>query len=112
VGAFEYNTALFEAPTIARLAGHFQALLEGIVADAGQPLARLPLLAPAEHRQIVEEWNATDVAYRLERGVHELIEAQAQRRPQALALVAGTTTLTYRELTARANQLAHHLPRP
>lgn len=60
---FEYNTDLFDAATITRLAGHFQTLLEGIVADPGQCVAALPLLPPGERRQLLLEWNDTAAAY-------------------------------------------------
>jgi amino acid adenylation domain-containing protein/non-ribosomal peptide synthase protein (TIGR01720 family) len=108
--AFEYNTDLFEAATIERLAGHFRTLLEGIVADPDQRIWNLPLLTEAERRQ-AEQWNRTEGDYSIEDCVHRLIEAQAAQTPDAEAVVCGDERLNYRELNARANQLAHHLRR-
>jgi non-ribosomal peptide synthetase component F len=61
-----------------------------------------------ERRQVVEEWNAT-VAYPRDRYIHELFEKQVERTPEAVALVFGEVQLSYGELNARANRLAHHL---
>ena len=108
-GVWEYSTDLFEAATIERLLGHFQTLLEGIVADPKRPLSELPLLPEAEWRQVVVEWNATEAEYPKERCIHQLVEAQVERAPEAVAVVFEDEWLTYRALNARANQLAHHL---
>jgi amino acid adenylation domain-containing protein len=110
-GVFIFSTALFDAATVERMASHYATLLEGAVADPDQPVSVLPLLTEAEHRQLVVEWNATELAYPRERCVHELFEEQAGRTPDAVALVCGAERLTYRELNARANRLAHHLRR-
>ena len=108
-GAWEYNTDLFERPTIERLGAHFQTLLEGIVADPQRPLSELPLLTEAEWRQVVVEWNATEAEYPKERCIHQLFEAQVERTPEAVAVVFEEHGLSYRALNRRANQLAHHL---
>ncbi len=108
-GDITYDTDLFDANTIARLTGHLQTLLAGIVADPNRRLSELPLLTPTEQRQVLEEWNATAAQYPQDRCVHELFEAQVERTPDAVALVLDDQHLTYRELNARANQLAHHL---
>ncbi len=107
VGA-EYATALFEPATVARMLTHLGVLLEAVVADPGRRLSQLPLLSDAErHRQLVE-WN--DTAAPVPEGcLHELFEAQAAERPDALAVWADGETLTYGELDAQANQVAHHL---
>ncbi len=105
----KFNTDLFDRSTIARMAGHLQALLEGVLADPGAPLGRLPILREAERRQIVAEWNDTKRAYPLDRCLHQLVAAQTARTPDAVALVFEGSTLTYRELDARANRLAHCL---
>ncbi len=106
---FEYSTDLFDAATIARMAGHWQTLLEGIVADPNQHLAKLPLLTEKEWQQVLVEWNATQTSYPQEKYVHQLFEAQVERSPDAVALVYKHERLTYRELNTRANQLAHYL---
>src|SRR2546425_59050 len=107
IGRFIYNTDLFDASTIVRLRGHWQTLLQAVVADAGQHLGELPLLTNAERRQL-SEWNDTGRAYP-HSCVHELFEAQVERTPDAVAVVFEDQQLTFRELNGRANQLAHHL---
>ena len=108
-GVIEYATDLFDATTIARLAGHFTTLLEGIVADPETPIAELPLLTAAEREQLLVQWNDTAVDYPRDRCIHQLFEQQAARTPDATAVVFEDTRLSYAELNARANQLAHHL---
>ncbi len=108
-GYFEYNTDLFDATTIARMAGHFQILLEGVVADPGQHLSALPLLTEAERHQLLVEWNDTQSDYPRDACIHELFETQAERTPDAVAVVFEDERLTYRQLNRRSNQLAHHL---
>jgi amino acid adenylation domain-containing protein len=110
-GALEYNTALFDAETICRMVGHFQTLLAAIVADPDQPIVSLPLLTDAERQQLLGAWNATAIEYPRDQCVHQLVEAWVARTPEAVALVFEGQELTYRELNARANQLAHHLRR-
>jgi amino acid adenylation domain-containing protein len=105
----EYNTDLFEAETIQRMLGHYQVLLEGIVADPEQRLSELPLLTAAERQQLLVEWNRTEAHYPHDECIHQLIETQVERTPEAVAVVCGEDQLTYRELNARANQVAHYL---
>ncbi|HEY0604277.1 MAG TPA: amino acid adenylation domain-containing protein, partial [Herpetosiphonaceae bacterium] len=108
-GVIEYNTDLFDAATIERLAGHFQTLLAGIVAAPEQPIGLLPLLTEAEHRKLLIDWNQSAAEYPCDAAVHQLIEAQAERNPETTAIVYEGASLTYAELHARAKQLAHHL---
>ncbi|MCP4702330.1 MAG: amino acid adenylation domain-containing protein [Gammaproteobacteria bacterium] len=109
LGAFKYNTDLFDKTTIARMAEHFRTLLESIVADPRQHISELPLLSEAERRQLLTEWNDTQKAYPQDKCLHQLIEAQVERTPEATAVVFEDKQLTYGELNIRANQLAHHL---
>ncbi len=105
-----YNTDLFDEATIVRMAGHLQTLLEGIVAHPAQRLSALPLLTESERRQLLIEWNETDNHQPQLLPVHQLIEAQVERTPEAVAVVCGTATaLTYQELNERANKVAHYL---
>ncbi|HEY0734132.1 MAG TPA: amino acid adenylation domain-containing protein [Herpetosiphonaceae bacterium] len=104
-----YNLSLFDGATIARLAAHFETLLAGIVANPDARLANLPLLTTAERQQILHDWNATRREYPQDRCVHQLIEEQAARTPDAVAVLFGDTQLTYAQLNRRANQLANHL---
>jgi amino acid adenylation domain-containing protein len=108
-GWFEYSTDLFDAATIARMAGHFQTLLEGIVAAPEQRLATLPLLSADERRRLLMEWNDTAADYPRDQCIHEVFEGQVARRPNAVAVVWDGEELTYYELNRRANQVAHHL---
>ncbi|NMF64891.1 non-ribosomal peptide synthetase [Brasilonema octagenarum] len=107
--SWQYNTDLFDAATIARIAGHFQTLLEGIVADSQQHICFLPLLTELEQQQLLVEWNATQVNYAHATCLHQQFEAQVQQTPDAVAVVFEQEQLTYTELNQRANQLAHHL---
>ncbi|HEX6287533.1 MAG TPA: amino acid adenylation domain-containing protein [Herpetosiphonaceae bacterium] len=109
--SFEYNTDLFDAATIARMLGHLQTLLESVVENPDQRVALLPLLPTTEQQRIVVEWNATRTAYAEDRRLHEMVEAQVARTPNAVAVVFEDQQLTYQELDRRANQLAHHLQR-
>ena len=106
--AAEYSTNLFRPDMIRRLLGHFQVLLEGIVADPDRPIAELPLLGEAECRELLVERNQTQAEYP-RRSVHELFEEQALCTPAATAVVFEGQSLTYSELNARANQLARYL---
>ncbi len=105
----EYNTDLFDAETIQRMLGHYQTLLEGIVSNPEQRISDLPLLTNAERHQLLVEWNQTQQDYPRNKCVHELFEEQAERTPEAAAVVFEDQRLTYRELNECANQLAHHL---
>ncbi|HEV2756773.1 MAG TPA: AMP-binding protein, partial [Actinomycetota bacterium] len=108
-GRIEYNADLFEPDTIARMAGHLANLLKAIAATPEAPLSQLDMLDDDERRLVLVDWNDTATDYPSDRTIHELFEAQAARAPEATALVSGDDTLTYGELNARANQLAHHL---
>ena len=107
MGVFEYNSDLFDADTISRMQGHFQTLLEEIVANPNQQLSDLPILTVAEQQQLIG-WNATEADYPCA-CIHQLFEAQVERTPNAVAVVFENEQLTYEELNAKANQLAHYL---
>ena len=106
---FQYKRDVFEPDTIARLAVHFRTLLEGVAADPDSRLSTLPLLTDSESHQLLIEWNATTTPYPRDRLVHRLFEDQVDAMPDAVALVCGDVSLTYRELDRRANRLARHL---
>ena len=108
-GTVDYSTDLFDAATIDRLVGHFQRLLEGIVADPDVKIVALPLLTDAERHRLLIEWNDTRREYPRDKCVHQLFEEQVGRTPEAVAVVFENQQLTYRELNARSNQLAHYL---
>ncbi|MCP4654591.1 MAG: AMP-binding protein, partial [bacterium] len=110
-GEVEYGTDLFDATTIRRLVGHYRNLLAAAAADPERRLSQLPLLSPAESHELLLAWNDTRSSYPRERSISELFELQAQRTPEAVAVVFGAAEqrLTYRELNRRANRFAHHL---
>jgi amino acid adenylation domain-containing protein len=109
VGWLEYATALFERPTIDRYLGYFRTLLRSIVADDTQKVDRLPMLPQEERRQILYEWNATEMEYPRDKCVHKLFEEQVEKTPKAMALAFENEFLSYEGLNRRANQLAHYL---
>ncbi|OUL18945.1 non-ribosomal peptide synthetase [Nostoc sp. T09] len=108
-GDLEYNTDIFTADRITRMLGHFQVLLEGIIANPQQHLSELPLLTANEQHQLLVEWNNTEIDYPQDQCIHQLFEAQVEKTPDAVAVVLENEQLTYRELNERANQLAHYL---
>jgi amino acid adenylation domain-containing protein len=108
-GFCSYNRDLFDAETIVRMMTHFKTLLAAIVENPRQSLASLPLLNPEEEYQLLEEWNETKADYSYNKCIHQLIEEQAARTPDAVAVVFENQQLTYAELNSRANQLAHYL---
>ena len=108
-GTFEYSTDLFEAATIERMAAHFQTLLTSIVSNPAQRISELEMLSEAERQQLLVEFNDTQIAYPQDVCLHQLFEQQVERTPDALALTFDDEHLTYAQLNARANQLAHYL---
>jgi amino acid adenylation domain-containing protein/non-ribosomal peptide synthase protein (TIGR01720 family) len=107
----EYNTDLFEAPTIERMLDHFGNLLKAAIADPDQRISALPLLSQLEEQRLVREWNETKQDFPADLCVHQLFEAQVERSPEAVAVVSAGQKITYQELNHRANQLARHLRR-
>src|SRR5262249_12176216 len=106
-GQIEYATALFDRASVEALAGRLVRLLAA-AGDPDQAIGRLDILTPAERHTILHAWN--DTAHPVPSAtVPQLFEAQAARTPDAVAVVFEDERLTYGELNARANQLAHHL---
>jgi amino acid adenylation domain-containing protein len=110
-GRFEYCSDLYEAHTIRRLCGHFGTVLEAMVREPDQTISKLPMLTDAERHQLLVKWNQTAVDYPRDSCVHEVFETQARRTPDAVAVAYEGLRLTYRELNARANQVARYLAR-
>jgi len=111
LGSLEYDTALFDAPTMARMVDHLRLLLEAVVERPDRRIDELPLLSPEEQARRL----ASGSLARTHPGAFPLVpqrfEAQVARAPDALAVLCGETRRTYGELEARVNQLAHHLRR-
>src|SRR5262249_29346498 len=84
-------------------------LAEALEKDPKKAVRAIDIMPEAERRQVVEEWNATEVDYPREKLIHELFEEQAEHSPDAVAVVYEEHSLTYGELNGRANRLAHHL---
>ena len=110
-GRFEYSTELFDEATIARMVAHWQTLLTSIVTNPEQRLSELALLTAPERQQLLLDWNATSTPYPSDQCVHQVFEQQAERHPDAVALLLGDASMTYAELNRRANQVAHALQR-
>jgi amino acid adenylation domain-containing protein len=108
-GWLTYSTDLFDRGTADRMLGHLQRVLEQVAANADVRLSELELLGDAERAQVLEAWNRTEAEYPSDRCIHELFEVQAARTPDAEAVRFQEESLTYAELNARANRLAHHL---
>ncbi|MEJ2768461.1 amino acid adenylation domain-containing protein, partial [Mycetohabitans sp. B46] len=108
-GSLGYATALFDRATIERHVGYVQTMLQAMAANEPQPVTRVELLTPAEHTLLLETWNATQQDYPADQCIHQLFEAQVERTPEATALVYEDQALSYAELNARANRLAHQL---
>jgi amino acid adenylation domain-containing protein len=107
--AFYFRTDIFDRATIIRMWGHYGRVLMAMASDPEQRIGEISLLGPDERREILVAWNATTTAYPREASIGEVFEEQVSRSPNALAVVYGEDSLTYGELDARANRLAHHL---
>lgn len=104
----QYNTNLFDRETICRRLAEFETLLTNIVTNSEQIIATIGLLPEAE-RQLLQKWNQTKANYPQDFCIHQLVEAQVAKTPDAIAVVFEDKQITYRELNDRANQLAAYL---
>ncbi|WP_338485999.1 amino acid adenylation domain-containing protein [Pseudomonas trivialis] len=104
-----YATDLFDAATPKRMARHWQNLLQAMLGDPHQRVSQLTLLESVEEQVMIEQWNDTAQDYPLQHSVQQLIEAQVSRTPDAQALVFAAESLSYAQMNARANRLAHRL---
>ena len=116
-GRFEFNTDLFDAETIQGMIDRYTVLLQSALQSPEKKISQLALLTDAERHQLQIEWNDTRQEFPRGLCLHQLIERQAAQTPDAIACIqAGENQqndlrLTYRDLNARANQLAHGLRR-
>ncbi len=104
----QYNTDLFDADTIARMAAHYLNLVTEMITNPDATLSSLKMLSAAEWQQLVVDWNQTDAEFPQE-CMHNLVSSQAAQTPEKTAVVFNRQKLTYRELDMQANQLANHL---
>ncbi|UQA59462.1 non-ribosomal peptide synthetase/type I polyketide synthase [Polyangium aurulentum] len=109
--AIEYSTDLFDTWRMEALARRFAALVAGATRAPDARLSALPILSEEERRQTLRDSSGPEMAVELDGGVHAFFEEQAERTPDAIALIAGPEQLTYAQLEARANRLAHALHR-
>lgn len=105
---FAYRSRELDADAAGRMAQHLETLLKGIAERPEQRISSLPLMTEAEEK-LLAKWNDTAVVYPEEKCVHELVEEQAARTPDAVAVTFEGKHLTYAELNARANQLGNYL---
>ena len=116
---WKYNSGLFDEETITRMSGHYTNLLSVVVSNSDQNISKLNFLSEEETKKILVEWNDTTIEYPSHKCIHEFFEEQVTKTPNATAVELyeiGTTAallsnrnLTYHQLNAKANQLAHHL---
>ena len=104
-----YNTDLFDVTTVARMAEHLRGLFGSMAAGLDEPITSMQSLTESERQQLLVEWSRFATDYPAEKRAHDLFEQQAEQRPDALAVVYEGRHLTYSELNAKANQLAHYL---
>ncbi|MBS9438350.1 amino acid adenylation domain-containing protein [Photorhabdus noenieputensis] len=109
VGYLNYAMVLFDQPTIARHVRYLHQILQAMVADPHQSVARIDILTAAERKLLLETWNATEAPYFDSLCIHQLFEQQVEKKPEATALVYGKQALSYAELNICANRLAHQL---
>ena len=109
--SLQYNVAIFEPSTIARMASHIMTVLEAVSAPDAPACAigDLPLMSPAEERRVLIDWNDTFVEYPTDRTAAQLFEERVESCPTATAVVEDSYALTYEEFNARANTLAWYL---
>lgn len=108
-GYIEYDTDLFTADRIDRMAGHFETLLHGAIATPDCALAKLPLLTDNEQQQQLVAWNDTSFSISASETIHGLFEARVGLKPDAIAVRDGGFSVTFSELNKRSNRLANHL---
>ena len=107
--ALQYNSDLFDEATITRMVGHFETLLESIVANPEAKLAALPLLDSEEETALIRKWNQTEIDYSSDACLHQIFEQRASATPKAIAIRYGDVAISYKELNERSNQLAHYI---
>jgi amino acid adenylation domain-containing protein len=108
---WRYNSELFDPSTVERMAERMRILLEGASAEPASRILEIPLLASVERRQLLDDWSRGETVEPGSRCLHEMVEAQAKRRPEAPAVIFEGGELSYADLNRRANRLARRLRR-
>ncbi|MDF0585030.1 AMP-binding protein, partial [Bradyrhizobium yuanmingense] len=106
---WHFDSARLAPKQIDRMMQHLQTFLRGVMDDAGHAVGQIDILPTDERTYLLEDLNRTAAPYSFERCIHELFEAQVEKASQAAAVVHEKEILSYGELNARANRLAHHL---
>jgi amino acid adenylation domain-containing protein/non-ribosomal peptide synthase protein (TIGR01720 family) len=109
IAEFHYDSSLFQVKDVERLARYFQTLLISVAENPEAAIGELEILSKSERKQLLIEFNNTQTYYPKDLCIHQLIEQQAARTPDNIAVVFENQQLTYAQLNTRANQLAHHL---
>ena len=104
-----YNRDLFDRWRMEQMSRHYVRMLDGVVREPGCAVGRVEMLSAKERHQLLYDWNETATAFPADKCVHQLFEEQVARTPDAIAVVSEDEELTYAELNAKANRLAHHL---
>ena len=103
----EYAVKLFNQSTIKQITKHFKRVVEQVVSNSDVKIKNINLMSDKEYQAIVYDWNQTDAPYPKDKTIHQLFEEQAERTPDNIAVVFEDAKLSYKELSHRANQLAH-----
>src|SRR5262249_6095702 len=106
-----YDAEQFDCASIRLTLRQLEVVLRGLVIKPDQVLRDVSLLTDGERQQLLVEWNDTAADYPRDQCIHQMFEEQARRTPEAMAVVFEDRQLSYAQLNARANQLAHHLRR-
>ncbi|MEA5536966.1 non-ribosomal peptide synthetase [Crocosphaera sp. XPORK-15E] len=109
IGQWQYKTALFDEITIAKMAEHFQALLEGIIQTPEERISFLPILSTTEKQKLLFDWNCTQTPYPQNKCIHQLFEEQVEKTPDNIAVRFKNQQWTYQKLNTKANQLASYI---
>ncbi len=108
-GLFEYNPDLFKKTTIEKFAEHYLTVLESVIDNPAIKISEVDLLSETEKHQLIHEFNKTSAVYPSNLLIHQLFEAQADKKPDDVAVIFSDDSLTYCELNEKANQLAWRL---
>lgn len=107
--AISYNNISLTKTVISRIIDQFTVFIKNIVNQPTQSLEQQPLLSEQEYQRILSQWNNTQSKYPKHLGIHQLIERQTTKTPDAIAIIFENKSLTYKELNNKANQVAHYL---